>query len=225
MTPKGAAPPKKQPDTPFLPISSEGPLAGFKTAGDCKAALKVEFKKCTTTLSEEKGLAWLATVFKDNGLTGEYYTKVLKYLQDNGHYSKGAVKRWTNIPVKPKSEDALYVPFKDTIEMIIAKLREDKILTGIREAKVTASTLQKHRGDSQTPAAGDDKKAHKTKPDLLVVGQDSKFLPKNFKSSESSDLYNNAVVVLEVKREESRETKDNIRAQLAMYARYAPSFR
>ena len=221
-TPKRTAAPKKQPDTPFLCVSSEGPIAGFATPKECRDALQTEFETCTTTMSEKTSLSYFATLFTKHNLNTPYFTEqLLKYLQDVGQYSKDDIKRWIHIPVKPARENELYVPFRDTIQIIIAKLRKDNILKGTREARVTANTVQKHTSDGQNPAAGDDKRAHKTKPDLLIIGNDSKFLGKDFKNK-SSELYKNAIVVVEMKKEESADTEVEIRAQLGMYARYEP---
>jgi len=169
---------------------------------ELKAAVKQELKPCTVTCSSGDGSAWMASVFGQHGITIEKAKIILTKLEGKKRYVGNS---WH---VKPANdgEIVMYKPFVETFQDLFSSIKYKD--SSSRIAEDTSRKHQKHADSSIS-----------TKPDILIIGRNHRFLPPS--DIDGRSLYNRTIVVGDVKVDSSHEGIEEQRAQIAMYARYA----
>lgn len=188
---------------------------------EIKKACKVEFKPCTTILPARKGHYNALFAFHD--VSWDTAKDIRLTLPDN--IFSVALGRWTSgLPEGHHVEGDLYDPYKAILEYIFTNIPVHPLHpTHRRWVEKTANGPQKQEKDSQSVSHKPDI-IIKTRPDMLIFGQDLKFFPESL----NLKPYERAIIVGELKREKDvpengPKTMENIRAQIGTYVRYVLS--
>ena len=181
------------------------------TAALSKADLRKELETCTITNPDP---TWLQRVFTYHGIPAKKAEALLAELTMSGRYSLDE-GRWVILPKVPAVESDLYSPFKTLIKAIFDHMGRSTIPANSRKLKISASEDQTHQ-ESHRPSEQDKKVA--TRPDVLIVGHDPKFLPNSLNTRLPSEFLR-AISVGDIKREDGHEGEEEILSQVAMYAR------
>jgi len=211
-------PPKQADPAPFsTPVShttSEGPLNGYKTTELSRGDLRKEFKTCTITLPNASG--WLDRVLKFHNINDADAKKVLVDLEKLSGVYDAKNDVWTVFPDRRNKECDLYEPYKKLLQAILDSLKKT-VLKNPRQVRISASKQQNHQ-ESHRPSESSGEKQVSSRPDVLIVGEDPKFLPNSLDTPLPSEFLR-AIVVGDIKRESAHDGEEEIISQVAMYAR------
>jgi len=194
--------------TPVSDATAEGPLNGYRVTANSRNDLKAEIRKFTITNPDSN---WVQRILLHNRILNEKADTILKVLTDSNLYDSKK-ERWVVIPAEPSEEDDLYDPYTTLLKAIIDSL---PTVEGSRKVKVNPKGAQTHQESHRPSEQG---KRVASKPDVLIVGYDPTFLPNRLEVPLSSE-FERAISVGDIKRERSREGKEDIFSQVAMYAR------
>ena len=184
--------------TPMGYYTSDGPLAGFKTADETQDAVKDEIKSFTVVCGTSDGSAWMDGIFDQQGITIKGANAVLRALKEKNLYVND---HWV-LKSADRPEKVMYEPSVKIFNQVFSTINYED--SSSRKAEDTSNKHQVHADSSVS-----------TKPDFLIIGKNHKFLPSN----DGGSLYSQAIVVGDIKLDRSHEGVEKQRAQIGLYAR------
>ena len=141
----------------------------------------------------------MASVFGQHGITIERAKFILSALMEK----KWLVGNVWQVNLENGPEKVMYKPFVKIFQEVFSIIKYKD-----SSSRIAEDTSRKQQQHASSPIT--------TKPDILIIGRNHRFLPPN----EGLSLYNRTIVVGDVKLNSSHEGIAAQRAQIAVYARY-----
>ena len=186
--------------TPAQKATTNGPPGGLPTGHEITEILKAELSPCTATLPYIPGEDWNASLFKSLGIEDEDSDGTIRNCVDDSSLNKEHTEGccWETIPIIPSGEnDSLYDPIIQHFNKAFDCLKRRGKFKGERLALKTARVEQIHE-ETERPTTS---KGHRitSKPDILIVGQDDRFLPFPINTRSTAYEFPRTIVVGDVK--------------------------